>query len=476
MSTIVLINPPIPFSFYKTPCLSLGYVGASLKKAGHDITIIDGCLAGKGLGELANQAIALRPDYVGITGFTLQYTGAKRLFSLIKSFNPNIITVFGGPHASALTEYVMSDVPEIDFTIRGEGEVAFAELVKSLNAGNENYKSVAGLAYRANGTVAANPPRVIDDLDTLQYPWDVTNPLDYPSGLGHGFMVKRRPVAPIMSSRGCPYSCTFCSGSLVHGKRLRLRNPQAIVDEIEYLMTTFGIREVSIIDDNFTFDRTHAVDVCEEILRRKLDIVWSLPNGVRADRADYALLKLMKEAGCYYLAFGIEFGSERMLKITKKQLSPDKARQAIKDATSLRLITQGFFLTGHPEEKREDTLATARVARSLPLDRISMNTLVPLPGSEVFDYCIQTGRLDLASVDWDSFEGPLYIPKSGLVPYEELMDLLRRTYIQFYANPHRILRYLAKLRSIDQARGLWFGMKTLFRSTVRREKWIQSQG
>jgi len=449
-------------------------MGASLKKAGHDVTIIDACLSDMEFSDVTKLTVGLSPDYVGITGFTVQYSGAKRLFSEIKHLNHNIITVFGGQHASALTEYVMNDVPEIDFTIRGEGENAFPELVKALSLGNDHFKQVAGLAYRADGHIVVNSPVMIEDLDSLDYPWQVINPLDYPSGMGHGFMVKRRPVAPIISSRGCPYQCTFCSGGLVLGKKLRLRNPKKIVDEIEYLMKTYGIREVSIIDDNFTFHRTHAAEVCDEILRRKLDIAWSLPNGVRADGVDYQLLKLMKDAGCYYLAFGIEFGSERMLKITKKQLSMDKAQQAIKQAASLNLITQGFFLTGHPEEKREDTLATAELARKLPFDRISMNTLVPLPGSEVFEYCLEMGYLDLDSVNWDSFEGPLYVPKTEFISHKELMSLLRTTYIRFYGNPLRILRYILKLRSIDQLRGAWFGMKTLFRSTVRRGKWIQS--
>jgi radical SAM superfamily enzyme YgiQ (UPF0313 family) len=299
----------------------------------------------------------------------------------------------------------------------------------------------------------------------LEYPWQVVNPLDYAKGMGHGFMAKRRPVAPVLSSRGCPYKCSFCGGSVILGRKLRLRDPKYFVDEIEYLIDTFGIKEVHIVDDNFTFYKDHATRVCEEILKRKLDVSWALPNGIRADSVDYPLLQLMREAGCYYIALGIEFGSERMLKITHKQLSLDKAKQTIILAEKLGYITHGFFIMGHPQEQKEDTLATIETARAMPLDRFSVTFMVPLPGSEVFEYYLQKGYLNMDSVNWKQFAGPQYIP------YEELVGFLRSAYIKFYSNPRRVLRYLFKLRSLSQIKGLWPGVVTLFSSVVRRGKW-----
>ena len=147
MTKILLINPAIKGSLYKTLSLGIAYVGASLKKAGYDVTLIDSSLSNIDVGEITNLAAGLRPDYVGLTGFTLQYPAVREIFSAIKRLNQNIITVFGGQHASALTEYVMKDIPQIDFIIRGEGEVAFPALIEALTAGDKDFRQIAGLAF-----------------------------------------------------------------------------------------------------------------------------------------------------------------------------------------------------------------------------------------------------------------------------------------------------------------------------------------
>lgn len=471
MTKILLINPTVKGSFYQTPCLGIAYIGASLKKGGYDVTLIDGSLSNIDTKEITRLVAELRPDYVGLTGFTLQYPEVRKILRVVKRINQHIITVFGGQHASALTEYVMTDLPEVDFIIKGEGEIAFPALIKALATSDKDFKQIAGLAFKENGKVVVNPSSLITDLDGLEYPWRVVNPLDYAKGMGHGFMAKRRPIAPVISSRGCPYKCTFCAGSLVLGRKLRLRDPKKFVDEIEYLVHTFGIREVHIVDDNFSLYKEHTTQVCEEILKRRLDISWSLPNGIRPDSVDYSLLKLMKEAGCYYLALGIEFGSDRMLKITKKQLSLDKAKQTVIQATKLGYITHGFFMMGHPQETKEDIIATINTARKMPLDRLSVTFTLPLPGSQVFQYYLQKGYLNMHSINWQQFAGPQYIPRTEFLSNGELTGLLRSAYAQFYLNPYRVLRYLFKLRSLSQIKGFSPGVKTLFSSVVRRGKW-----
>jgi len=471
MAKVLLINPSIQGSLYKTPCLGLAYLGASLKKAGHEVMLVDGSLSKTDDKMVARLVIEWCPDYIGLTGFTLQYPAVKEVFYAVKRLNKRTITVFGGQHASALSEYIMKDVPEIDFVIKGEGEFAFPALIETLASGGKDFEKVPGLAYRENGEVVVNPVLLITDVDDLEYPWRVANPLDYANGMGHGFMAKRQPVCPVISSRGCPYQCTFCAGPSILGHKLRLRDPQKFVDEIQYLVDTFGIREIQIVDDNFTFYREHVTQVCEEILKRGLEITWSLPNGIRADSVNYSLLKLMKEAGCYYLALGVEFGSERMLKISKKSLSLDKMKQTAAEAAELGYITQGFFMMGYPQEKKEDVLATIDLAKRLPLDRISVNAVVPLPGSDLFRYYLEKGYLNLESVDWERFAGPEFIPRSEFLTEKELLTALRTVYTSFYLSPRRIIRYLFKIRSVSQIKGLWAGVLTLLRSLVRRGRW-----
>jgi len=464
-SKILLINPPIEGSPYKTPLLGIAYVGAALQRAGCDVMLIDCCLEDtNNIDDILNLVVRVGPEYVGVTGFTIQYPAVKELFPAIKRMNPAITTVMGGHHASVLTEYVMKDIPEIDFTIRGEGEIAFPALIQVLSAGdksNNNFKSIPGIAFREQDRIIVNPPFPIADLDSLEYPWRVVNPLDYRKGISHGFTCKRSPIAPIISSRGCPYQCTYCGGPLVLGRKLRMRDPKRLVDEIEYLIDTFGVKEIQIVDDNFTFYKKHATQVCTELLQRKLDIPWSLPNGVRADRIDYELLELMRKAGCYYIAFGIEFGSERMLKLTKKALDIGKVKQAVNWAARLGYITQGFFMLGHPLETKEDVLKTLELSQELPLDRMSLDYVMPLPGSELFEYYLQKGYLDLEHIQWEQFGNRKFIPKTEFTTYSDLAKLSRRAHAKFYLNPRRAFRHMSKIRSVNQVRAILSAIRSL---------------
>ena len=474
MPKVLLINPPIVGSFYNTPPLGLAYVGTALKKAGHDVVLVDCCSRNMKLDSLAGLVTQLHPDYVGVTGFTIQYPAVRKLFPAIKQVDSAITTVFGGPHASVLTEYVMSDIPEIDFVIKGEGENAFPALIEALANGHRsdnNLRVIPGIAFReqVSRQIVVNPPSPIADLDDLGYPWQVVNPLAYSSARVHGFMAKRLPIAQVISSRGCPYQCTYCGGPLVLGRKVRVRDPKKFVDEIEFLIKMFGIREIQIIDDNFTFYKEHAAEVCQEILKRRLDITWSLPNGIRADRVDYELLQLMREAGCYYLAFGIEFGSEKILKLTRKNLSLKKARESVLCARKLGYITQGFFMMGHPLEEKEDILATIKLGQEMPFDRVSMDFLMPLPGSNLFDYYRDKGYLNLNDINWEQFGNRRFVPKTEFITCNDLCSLLRTATVKICLNPLRILRYLSKLRSVNQVRGLFAGARVLLLSVLRKQ-------
>jgi len=296
------------------------------------------------------------------------------------------------------------------------------------------------------------------------------NPLDYNKGVSHGFATKKVPCCPVISSRGCPYQCTYCGGPLVLGRKLRLREPKRFVDEIEYLVSTLGVREIQIVDDNFSFCKEHAAQICTELLSRRLNIPWSLPNGIRADRIDYDLLKLMRKAGCYYIAFGIEFGSERMLRLTKKALDLEKVKQSVNWAARLGYITQGFFMAGHPLETKEDISATLQLARSLPLDRISVDFIMPLPGSQLFEYYLEKGYLDLNYMDWEQFGNRKFTPKTEFITYSDLMKLSRRAQAEFYLNPYRAFRHMTKIRSANQIRGILAAIRLLITWLFHRGK------
>ncbi|OGS22733.1 MAG: hypothetical protein A2252_08710 [Elusimicrobia bacterium RIFOXYA2_FULL_39_19] len=451
MSKIYLIG--LPVHRYTQPMLGLGYIGSALLKNGHTIKVHD--MASENAGELSQiekEVKEFNPDYAGISVLTAQINRSAEILKHIKSINNKIVTVMGGPHVSALPEYTLNTVLHADFCIAGEGDISFPEFVK-LHSANADYSAIAGLCYRKEGKAVLNKPEIIKDISTLEFPWKLLNPLNYNKGELQGYTAKRRPVVTVVSSRGCPYRCTYCAQMSVFSYQFRVRDAMNFVDEMEYLNKNFGIKEIQLADDNFTFYRDHAVKVCNEILRRKLDISWALINGVRIDKLDKELLELMKKAGCYYMAFGLEFGSPRILKLCKKGLSDEGMKvgyENVKLASKMGFITHGFFLMGYPYEQMEDMEMTAGLIKALPLDRISIGVPVPYPGSEIFNYYMEKKFKTIENINWDDYvEGnfkPIWEYLSGNV----VANKIRKTYLSFYTNPFNMLRFISKLRTKEQ--------------------------
>ncbi len=454
---VLLVNPSFPGHFHVCPPLGLGYVGAALRDTGYTVELVD--LGLKPKEDLRGILEKFEPDCIGITGMSTQYPEMKRIAGMAKS--RGIPTVVGGIHVSALPEFVLEDCRYFDFAIKGEGEIVLLEWIQRLVDGF-SYEGIPGLYYRNSGSVVGKPPEAIQDLDSLVSPWSILNPWDYSSSRVHGLSARSGPAVSVISSRGCPYNCTFCSASQAHGKRIRLRSPENFLDELEYLISV-GVREVQILDDNFTFYWKHANAIAQGILDRKLKVFWTLPNGIRADRVDRFLLEKMWKAGCYYVGFGIESGSERLLEMMKKSLSLETVDSTIREASRIGFTTQGFFMVGHPEETKEDRAKTLKVATSLPLDRISVSPMMPLPGSELYNYYVSQGLLDPKTADWTTFNRYLFSPSVGT----DLARFIRQIHRDFYLNPSRIWRNLRKIRSLSQARGLLFGLYLVLRAVIR---------
>ncbi|MEW6041367.1 MAG: radical SAM protein [Elusimicrobiota bacterium] len=448
-----------PLERYTQPMLGLGYVGASLLKEGHEIKLHDVISKAPGDPDFIEKEVKeFAPAYVGISAMTPQIQRAMEILGRIKKVNSEIITVMGGPHASSLPEYTLKTLNNLDYVITGEGEETFPSLIRS-HSGDVVRESIYGLVYRKDGKIVSNKPKFVSDIDTLEYPWKIMNPLNYNKGELQGYTCKRRPVVTVVSTRGCPYLCTYCAQSSIFVNKLRVRNALKFVDEIEYLHREFGINEIQLADDNFAFHREHVVSVCNEIIKRGLDVSWALINGVRADRLDEDLLKLMKKAGCYYMAFGIEFGSERMLKICRKSLKVEKAYENIRIASRLGYITHGFFLMGYPVEKEEDMEATKKLIMSLPLDRISIGMPVPYPGSDLFNYYMEKKFKSLDNIDWSYFIEGKFKPIWEYVTGDYVSAQINTTYKKFYSSPARLLRFISKLTTLEQYKATFMGFR-----------------
>lgn len=442
--SILLVNPlPTGVMRVSTP-MGLGYVGASLEKAGYGVRLFDQLLEPRL--DLWDVLQEYKPEVVGLTGYSFQYPSLKSSADISKKFGS--VVVVGGVHSSAYPEHILGDCNSIDFVIKGEGEKSFTRLLDG------ELKGVPGLYYRSSGHIEGNLPELIEDLDSLPSPWRVLNPRSYGAHRPAGMVSRHSPVASILSSRGCPYNCSFCCASVVQGKKIRLRSVPNVLDEIELLVRHFGIKDIQIVDDNFSFYPEHILGVCRGIRKRGLKFSWALANGIRADRVNEEILREMKESGCYYFALGIESGSERILKSISKDLSLDSVESTTKIASRMGFITQGFFMVGFPGETEEDRRISSRFASRLRLDRIGVTPVMALPGSELFN-SQYGGKLDGYDCTQSSPKG--WKPVPGASSHSTIRWSIRRMKLKFYLNPVRAFRHILKVRTLHQALGMLKG-------------------
>lgn len=452
---VLLINPNPAGLMRTSPPLGLGYVGASARKAGYDVQIFDMTLGNRDYSSLNSFLNVFKPDIVGITCFSSQYPSAISVACIAKNYNKDIPVILGGIHASAYPEYILKEKAGlIDYIIKGEGEYSLPMFLQ----GNSLDK-IPGLYYRQNGSIKGNESEFITDLDSLPSPWTVLDPYDYSTNMPAGVVSKHSTIGVVLSSRGCPYDCSFCCASVVQGRKIRLRSIRNFMDEIEYLVREKGIKEIQIVDDNFTFYKDHVLEFCMLKDIRDLKFDWTLTNGIRADRVDDLVLRSMKRAGCYYFAIGIESGSEKILGDISKNLSLNAVERTVTTADRLGFITQGFFMVGFPGETDSDRRASLNFAKSIPLDRMSSAPVMALPGSKLFEEHMGN---DLTKIDLNHSCYREWAPMPGAPDYNTVMDFMRKMRLQFYLNPKRTLKHISKVRSLHQLLGFVRGFKELF--------------
>jgi radical SAM superfamily enzyme YgiQ (UPF0313 family) len=424
------------------PPLGLGYLAGCLRQAGHDVKMLDALRDGLSAEQVSRAVEADKPDLAGVTVLTLFYPEARSLVRLLKQ-RCSCKVAIGGHHVTALPEASLKETAS-DFAVIGEGEQTIVHLLSELE-GSGRFEDVKGLAYTRNGSVVKNEPRpFIDDLDEIPFPqWDIVGLDRYPP-ISHGTIHHRFPNAPMITTRGCPYRCTFCAARRTAGTKLRKRSAQNVVDEMEKLYRDFGIKEFHFEDDNFAFEKQHAYSICEELLRRDMRVEWSCPNGVRVDTLDDELLAIMKRSGCYMLALGIESASQLILDRVRKKLDIDAVPATVRRMHAHGILSMGFFVLGLPGETEETARETIEFAKNTDIDFVKFTHLVPLPGTEIFD------ELTEAGYDPEQFSGS-HLMSKAVVGTESLspLDLTRlqkKAHREFYFRPRVFLRSLARIR------------------------------
>lgn len=384
---VLLIKPAYRHSHYEYAGLpaGLGYISEALDKAGIEQEIVD-MSVGLGDRHLKGRVRSFEPDLIGITMMSFRYKDHYALLGRLKAEFKGIDIVAGGPHASTFRAKVLEDCAAIDYALTLEGEGAVLELCE----GKKELKDIKGLLYRQGDNILYTQDREFQqDLDSVGFPrYRFFQQDKYPK------------FVSLVTSRGCPHSCIFCPVQLTIGRRLRVRSPESIVDEIEYWYNR-GMRIFNIVDDNFTFYKERVLEICDGIKRKGFKgLTLSCRNGVRADTVDREMLEAMKAVGFNYLAFGVESGSEKILKVLKKGETLEDMEAAIKDACDLGFMVTLFFIIGLPGETEDDVYKSFALAKKYPVFDVRFYNLIPFPGTELYSWVQKNGYFNKDNQDY----------------------------------------------------------------------------
>lgn len=459
---ICLINPPADT---RNPILPLGlaYLAAVLEENGYEVLIIDAWAEGIGVKEIKKRLKKEKPEIVGVTIMTPKIDSAMEVIDATAQVLPKSLIIVGGPHPSALPEETLRLNKHIDIAVIGEGEDTILEIVKKLEK-KENFSDIAGIFYRDGKKIVKNKLRIpIKDLDSLPPPARHLFPLHkYKTHPPYG---RKNPYANVITSRGCPFHCGYCSKS-VFGNSFRALSPERVVSEIEFLIKRYKIREIHFYDDDFTMDLKRAEEICDLILKKKLKFIWSCTT--RVNLVTPSLLLKMKKAGCWLISYGVESGDQKILDRIGKNITISQVKKAFKWTRDLGIKTLGFFMVGLPGETWETIRKTIDLAKEIKPDFTSWCVLIILPGSRLFDQ-IKTGELDKRKVKIYSSEGydlarspyahGVSLAYEDNLSIEELNKAVTMAYKEFYLRPGYIFNTLANIRSIPElihyTRGAW---------------------
>ena len=452
---IVLVSPPIStlerYGKFAdvgsvTPPLGLCYIASVLEGAGYSIHIIDAEVLKLSMDETINKIESYAPMVVGITSTMNTFHSAIELGRRIKESKPEIYLVLGGPYVSALKTSALDDA--FDFGVYGEGEQTTIELMEFLDYGG-NVSEIDGLIYKYNGQFKfkLNKPReYINSLDSIPFPARHLLP-DLKLYRPNAQSYRKLPATTMITSRGCPYNCIFCDRS-TFGKRYRTHSAKYVVDEMQMLIEQFGIKEIWLVDDTFTINKKRTMQICDMIIERNLKISWSCLG--RPGTVTFEMLKKMKKAGCWMIAYGIETGNQEVMDYIKKGITLEQAEQTVKWTKEAGLLAKGYFMLGHPIDTLETIDETIEFAVSLPLDYALFLITAPIPNTELFEICKSVGKLVHTDLSRFSAWEAVYEPPE--VSVKQLEDKHKEAYRKFYLRPSYIFRQLKNIKNVDD---LW---------------------
>jgi radical SAM superfamily enzyme YgiQ (UPF0313 family) len=419
--------------FNLMPPLGILSIAAVLEQNGIQVEIID-CYAAPATAEaVVDNILSKQPDIVGFSCTTSSFMEGYRVAELLKQRCPKIVTVLGGAHACTISAPLLDAFPALDYLVIGEGERTMLEL--SRNEGR-NVENIPGLAYRKEGVATLTAPReLIENLDDLPFPAYHLLP-DFPKRYTLPlFSFPTEPNTSIISSRGCPYACSYCDRS-VFARGFRFNSPEYIIEHVAMLNSTFGIRHVFFYDDLFTFDRTRVARFCELKAQKNLKVTYNCI--ARLEHVDEELLSLLKNSGCWQVNFGIESGDPDVVKKHRKFFGLNEVGHKLQMVKEAGMRVKGLFMIGLPGEDEAAIRRTIEYALSLPLEEINVTKFTPFPGAPVYKTIREHGEFDES---WPLMNcmNFVFIPNS--MKKQQLENLYDEFIRRFYHRSHINLGY-----------------------------------
>ncbi|GAF69401.1 unnamed protein product, partial [marine sediment metagenome] len=360
-------------------------------------------------GQTSQKILSLGPDIVGLSVGTVAVNNSIRIAKRLKSSNPDVVTVAGGPHPTVLPDEFFEG--GFDFVVRGEGERTIVDLISCVQ-GKKRIEDIPGLSYRSQNSIIHNKPRqMLKDLNTLPVPaWHL-----FPIERFRSDFKKTDRSLPILTSRGCPSRCTFCYKELF-GNRFRVRSPRHVIQEIIQLKHQFDINEFSIMDDSFTSIPKRAIEICNLLVEENVNLPWSLPSGIRVDSVSEELIDALKRSGCYRVGFGVETGDPYIMQSIKKDVTIDQVRRAVEMAKTAGLITMCYFMIGNLQETEKQVDKSIAFAIELDPDFVQFGIATPYPGTQMYKTLEKEGRI--TSYNWDDYDS--FNPNKMVFRHENL--------------------------------------------------------
>lgn len=408
---VAIIAAPYPLEEFPSPPLGISYVAAAFEKAGCDVRIFDYIISCYSREKLARQLADFQPDAVGAGSVTMNFYDAQRILRDVKSINPDILTMMGGPHVSFTVEETLRTYPEIDLIFIGEADDTIIEFAPLMGRKNK-WGAVRGIAFSRDGEVVVNGRRdFIMDVDRIPLPARRLLPISRYRAFGF-------PVSMI-TGRGCPHGCIFCLGRKMVGSKVRRRSPGLVLDEIEQIMG-LGFDRMNIADDLFASDTARVKEICRGIKERNLKFAWSA--FARVDTVNQEMFDAMAAAGCDSISFGVESGCPEMLKRVRKGISLEQAQNAVRMCKQSGMLAHASFMVGLPGETKETLKRTDAFARSLDI-LYGYHYLAPFPGTTL---CEKAGDYDLEILtrDWSKYDANDAIVKTAELTPQDIRDFV----------------------------------------------------